>query len=163
MLLAAFLTMSINLWAETISFDASTHVTASTTGTGYVAGPSELTLNGSTWTATGYRTVANTSVIIGSGGANYLQTPELNGNISSIEVTWSGNTSHYLALQTTSGTELEAKSNPSTATSATFTISEGNYTQLRLVGRRSTGTSNAAATITAITVTYSSSAKYTDD
>jgi len=109
---------------------------------------------GNKWHATGYGVTANTAVIIGKGGANYLETPAFSGNISSIEVTWSGNANYYLALQTTDGTELEAKSNPaSPGATETFTVS-GEYTQLRLVGRRSSGTSNAQATISKVVVTY---------
>ena len=109
-----------------------------------------------TWKATGYGVTANTNIIIGKGGANYLETPNFSGNISSIAVTWSGNTSYYLALQTTNGTELDAHQNPSSATEYTFKVS-GDYKQLRLVGRRNRGTSNAAATITKVVVTYGSS------
>ena len=112
--------------------------------------------DGNEWKVAGYGATKETNVVIGKGGANYLETPNFSGNISSIKVTWSGNTSYYLALQTTNGTELEAKNNPSTATEATFTVS-GSYKQLRLVGRRSSGTSNAAATITKVVVTYGSS------
>ncbi len=109
---------------------------------------------GNKWHATGYGVTANTAVIIGKGGANYLETPAFSGNISSIEVTWFGNANYYLALQTTDGTELEAKSNTaSPGATETFTVS-GEYTQLRLVGRRSSGTSNAQATISKVVVTY---------
>lgn len=109
---------------------------------------------GNKWHATGYGVTENTAVVIGKGGANYLETPNFSGNISSISVTWSGNANYYLALQTTSGTELDAKSNVAAGTTATFSVS-GSYTQLRLVGRRSSGNSNAAATISKVVVTYS--------
>lgn len=140
-------------WADTVTFDATTDITSAAQS--YQT--TELTINakdGSTWKANGYGATANSNIIIGKGGANYLETPKVNGTITSVAVTWSGNTSYYLALQTTSGTELEAKSNPSSLTTETFTISSGSYDQLRLVGRRSSGTSNAAATITKVVVTY---------
>ena len=152
LLLCALMAGSGSVWADKVTFDATTDVTANaqsyqTTEKTYTAS------DGSEWIANGYGATAKTNIIIGKGGANYLKTPEVNGTITSVAVTWSGNTSYYLALQTTSGTELEAKSNPSTATEQTFTVS-GEYSQLRLVGRRSSGTSNAAATITKVVVTY---------
>ena len=142
-------------WADTVTFDATTDVTTGaqsyqTTEKTYTA------TDGSKWKANGYGATANTSLVIGKGGANYLETPAVNGTITSVAVTWSGNASYYLALQTTSGTELEAKSNPSSSSTETFTVS-GSYSQLRLVGRRSSGTSNAAATITRVVVTYTAS------
>jgi hypothetical protein len=138
---------------STVTFDATTDITANAQN--YQT--TELIISaadGSTWKASGYGATANTNIVIGKGGANYLETPMVSGNITSVIVTWSGNTSYYLALQTTGGTELEAKKNPSSSSTATFNVS-GTYSQLRLVGRRSSGTSNAAATITKVIVTYS--------
>ena len=153
--LLTFLAVPMGMWGQsTVTFDASTDITANAQS--YQT--TELTINAadrSTWKATGYGATANTNIIIGKGGANYLRTPVVDGTISSVAVTWSGNTSYYLALQTTTGTELEAKQNPSTSTTKTFNVS-GEYSQLQLVGRRSSGTSNAAATITKVVVTYTS-------
>lgn len=157
--LALLLVMLVGVssaWADTVTFDATKDVTANaqsyqTTEVSYTA------TDGSVWKANGYGATANTNLVIGKGGANYLETPNVNGTITSVAVTWSGNTSYYLALQTTDGkTELEAKSNPSSSTTETFTVS-GTYSQLRLVGRRSSGTNNAAATITKVVVTYTPS------
>ena len=142
-------------WADVVTFDATTDITANAQS--YVT--TELTINandGSTWKANGYGATASANIVIGKGGANYLETPQVNGTITSVAVTWSGNANYYLALQTTSGTELEAKSNVAAGTTATFTVS-GSYSQLRLVGRRSSGSSNAAATITRVVVTYTPS------
>ena len=142
------------MWGATATLDASC---ITSNAQSYQNGPTTLKdKDGNEWKVAGYGATKETNVVIGKGGANYLETPNFSGNISSIKVTWSGNTSYYLALQTTNGTELEAKNNPSTATEATFTVS-GSYKQLRLVGRRSSGTSNAAATITKVVVTYGSS------
>ena len=153
LLLFALIVGSSSVWGQTtVTFDATTDITANAQS--YQS--TELTINaadGSTWKANGYGATANTNIIIGKGGANYLETPNVNGTITSVAVTWSGNTSYYLALQTTTGTELGAKSNPSESTTETFTVS-GSYSQLRLVGRRASGTSNAAATITKVVVTY---------
>ena len=151
-LLLVMLVGAGSAWADTVTFDATTDVKANassyqTTEVSYTA------TDGSVWKANGYGATANTSLVIGKGGANYLETPNVNGTITSVAVTWSGNTSYYLALQTTEGTELEAKSNSSSFTTETFTVS-GTYSQLRLVGRRQSGTSNAAATITKVVVTY---------
>ena len=140
-----------NAWGATATIQGNCW---GTTAQSYQDGPKNFTdEQGNTWTATGYGVTANTAVIIGKGGANYLETPEFEGNITSIKVTWSGITSYYLALKTVSGTELEAKQNPSTATEATFTIT-GSHKQLRLVGRRLSDTKNAAATITKVVVNY---------
>lgn len=146
-----------NARADVVTFSASTDITANAQS--YQT--DVLTINaddGSTWKATGYGATANTNIVIGKGGANYLETPSVNGNIISVAVTWSGNTKYYLSLQTTSGTVIEDKSNPSTSSTKTFTISSGSYSQLRLVGRRSSSDNgNAAATITSVVVTYTPS------
>ena len=145
-------------WADgTLTFDATTAVTANVQS--YQAGPATYVVDGYTWTVAGYGATAYTQIVIGKGGANYLETPVVPAGttINSVTVTWSGNTSYYLALQTTSGTELEAKANPSSASTESFTVASGDYTQLRLVGRRNSGTNNAAATITRVVVSYKSS------
>lgn len=117
-----------------------------------------FTDNGSnTWTAGGY-IVSSDRLAIGKGGANFLQTPDFGDNeIKSITVTWYGNTDFYLALQTTDGTELEAIKNPindsSNPATRTFTVSSG-YAQLKLVGRRESGTSNARSTISSVVLVY---------
>lgn len=152
LLLCALMVGSMNGWADVVTFDATKDVAENaasyqTTEKTYTA------TDGSTWKANGYGSTANTSLVIGKGGANYLLTPNVSGNISSVAVTWSGNASYYLALQTTDGTELEAKSNSSSSTTKTFLVT-GSYSQLKLVGRRASGTSNAAATITKVVVTY---------
>ena len=137
-------------WADVVTFDATKDISADASS--YQS--SELTISagdGSTWKANGYGATNKKNIIIGKGGANYLETPNVSGTITSVAVTWSGNANYYLALQTTSGTELEAKSNPSSSSTQTFVVS-GSYSQLRLVGRRSSGTSNAAATITKVVV-----------
>lgn len=157
LLLLCALIVGSNAWADTVTFDATTDVTEGaqsyqTTDKTYTSDA-----DGSEWIANGYGATAYTCLVIGKGGANYLKTPVVDGTISSVAVTWSGNTSYYLALQTTEGEELEAKQNPSTSTEETFTISSGSYSQLQLVGRRATGTSNAAATITQVVVTYTPS------
>lgn len=152
MLVAILCAGFTSAWGDTVTFDATTDVTEAAQS--YQSTEKTYTAtDGSEWKANGYGATANTSLVIGKGGANYLQTPNVNGTITSVDVTWSGNSSYYLALQTTAGTELGAIKNPSTSTTKTFTVS-GSYSQLRLVGRRSSGTSNAAATITKVVVTY---------
>ena len=155
-LLCALVAGSSNLWADTVTFDATKDVDADASS--YQTSEKTYTAtDGSTWKANGYGATKKTNLVIGKGGANYLLTPNVSGTISSVAVTWSGNTSYYLALQTADGkTELEAKSNPSSSSTETFSVS-GTYSQLRLVGRRSSGTSNAAATITKVVVTYTPS------
>ncbi|MBQ6432558.1 MAG: chitobiase/beta-hexosaminidase C-terminal domain-containing protein [Bacteroidaceae bacterium] len=162
LLLAAItlLTGATSVWGETVTFDATTDVT-NDSHTSYTTTVETFNCNdGSTWTATGFQETKNTDIGIGKGGANYLQTPIVNGTITSVAVTWSGNTSYYLALQTTDGTELEAKQNSSTSTTQTFTVS-GSYNQLRLVARRNSGTSNALAKISKVVVTYSTGGSVT--
>ena len=151
-----------DVWGATGSYSLSGTQFGNSNVSAYSTNVTNLTgSSSSTWTVTGYGVDATNHILtIGKGGANYLQTPSCPDNITSVVVTWSGNTSYYLALQTTAGVELEAKSNPSTSTEATFTVS-GNYTQLRLVGRRSEGSSNAAAAITSVTVNYGSAEPHT--
>ena len=156
--IAAILMMAqpTKAWADVVTFDASKDVTGSTNTNSYTTGPTTFNCDdGSTWKAAGYQQTQYTWIGPGKGGANYLETPSVNGTISSVTVTWSGNESYYLALQTTSGTELEAKSNPSSSSTATYTVS-GTYSQLRLVGRRS-ASGNALAKIEKVVVTYTPS------
>lgn len=148
-------------WGDEVTFDATVDVTENAAS--YQTTEKAFTASdGSVWKANGYGATANTNIIIGKGGANYLETPEVNGVISSVTVTWSGNTSYYLALQTTSGTELAAEKNTSDPQTKTFNV-EGSYSQLRLVGRRSSGTSNAAATITKVVVSYTTTSLIDND
>ena len=155
LLLCALVVGSTSVWADTVTFDATKDVDEDAQSY-QTAEKTYTATDGSTWKANGYGATKNTNLVIGKGGANYLLLPNVSGNISSVAVTWSGNTSYYLALQTTDGTELEAKSNPSTSTTETFSVT-GSYSQLKLVGRRASGTSNAAATITKVVVTYTAS------
>ena len=155
LLLFALVVGSTCAWGDTVTFDATKDVDADASP--YQATEKSYTAtDGSTWKANGYGATKETCLTIGKGGANYLLTPDVAGTISSVAVTWYGNDNYYLALQTTTGTELEAKSNPSTETTQTFSVT-GSYSQLKLVGRRASGTSNAAATITKVVVTYTPS------
>ena len=145
------------MWGETVTLDS---FGSATDGSGYHDGGNFTDDGSKTWTANGYKVSSSGLLVIGKGGANYLQTPNFGDNeIKSITVTWYGNTDYYLALQTTDGTELEAIKNPSNASDSpateTFTVS-GGYSQLRLVGRRESGTDNAAATISSVVVEYGS-------
>lgn len=157
LMLLVFMMPTMVGWGQsTVTFDASKDVT-NKTHTSYTNVLTTFNCDdGSTWKAIGFQETQYTWIGPGKGGANYLETPEVNGTISSVAVTWSGNTSHYLALQTTSGTELDAKSNPSSSSTETFNVS-GTYSQLRLVGRRASGTDNALAKIEKVVVTYTTS------
>ena len=149
--------ISASAWADSVTFDATEDV--SETESSYQTSVKTYTASdGSEWKATGYGSTAGVCIVIGKGGANYLETPQVSGDITSVEVTWSGNANYYLALQTTIGTELSALQNPSSSQTQTFTVT-GSYRQLRLVGRRNSGTSNAAATITKVVVNYSTSSE----
>ena len=147
--------------ADEVTFDATTDVTETVDGY-YSDVKSYEASDGSVWKATGHSLKKGDNITIGKGGANYLETPEVNGTITSITVTWKGNTKYYLALQTIEGVELNFKNNPSSTEykTETFTV-DGNYKQLRLVGRRSSGTDNAAAYIKKVVVTYAPAIPYT--
>lgn len=105
--------------------------------------------DGSTWEMTGYGST-DSNIQLGKGGANYITTPNCSGSISSIVVTCSS--SYYLAVAKTDGTEIEAKQ-PSDG-SITFDLSSYSHTQVKLIARRASGTSNAAVNITKIEVNY---------
>lgn len=158
MVLTVLFTVGVGqMWGETYELDATTHIVS--TVSNYSTTEATLTgTNNSQWKVKGYGSVANTSLTIGKGGANYLKTPTCSEDITSVTVTWTGNTSYYLALQTTSGNEIEAQKNQSSDFTYTFDVSGKGYKQLQLVGRRNSGTSNAAAVITKVVVEYGSSA-----
>lgn len=126
----------------------------------YQAKEKSFTANdGSVWLFNGYSVSAGTSFAIGKGGANYITTPSSSKNIKSITVNVKGNTSYYLTVKTSNGnTELLSTqyTNASEFYEYTFNLSSlsDKYTQVRLVSRRASGTSNAAGTFESITVTY---------
>lgn len=161
MLLLLLVTGVGGVKADAVTFDATTDVTETVNGY-YSDVRSYKALDGSVWKATGHSLKEGDNITIGKGGANYLETPEVNGTITSITVTWKGNTKYYLALQTIEGVELNFKNNPSSTEykTETFTV-DGNYKQLRLVGRRSSGTDNAAAIIQKVVVAYAPAIPYT--
>lgn len=106
--------------------------------------------SGGEWKVKGYGMVKGTSVTLGKGNANYLQTPNFSGNISKIKVTCSG--SYYLQITDNNGNVVCEQQKVSNSP-LTFNIS-GNYTQLKLFSKRQSSTSNAATTITEVVVTY---------
>ena len=113
--------------------------------------------DGSKWKINGYGATANTSFVIGKGGANYITTPNCPSKITSIVVTVKGNTSYYLTVKTSDGdTELLSHqyTNGNNFYEHTFDLSSYSFTQVRLVSRRASGTSNAAGTFESVTVNY---------
>lgn len=126
--------------------------------TAYTNGPDDYTAaDGGTWTFAGYSVSKGTSFGIGKGGANYLQTPNCASAISKIIVWDKGNTSYYLTVKTSDEkTELLSYQHESNSvyTKHVFDLSTYSYTQLRLVGRRASGTSNAAANFEQVIVIY---------
>ncbi|MBO5630464.1 MAG: Ig-like domain-containing protein [Aeriscardovia sp.] len=162
MLLLMLLTGVGGVKADEVTFDAKTDVTETVVNGYYSDVKSYEASDGSVWKATGHSLKQGDNITIGKGGANYLETPEVNGTITSITVTWKGNTKYYLALQTIEGVELNFKNNPSSTEykTETFTV-DGNYKQLRLVGRRNSGTENAAAIIQKVVVAYDPAIPYT--
>ena len=152
-----FLTIvGVGAKADEVTFDAEKDVTVNAINAYYSEVKTYDASDGSKWKATGHQLKEGEYICIGKGGANYLETPEVSGVISSVTVIWSGNASYFLALQTTSGTELEAKQNVSDGQTYTFNVI-GSYNQLRLVGRRASGTNNAAAYIQKVVVSYTPS------
>ena len=102
------------------------------------------------WKVKGYGMVKGTSVTLGKGNANYLQTPNFSGNISKIKVTCSG--SYYLQITDNNGNVVCEQQKVSNSP-LTYTVS-GSYSQLKLFSKRFESTSNAATTITEVVVTY---------
>ena len=141
------------MWADKITFDATTAVTANVGN--YSETEASFVIGSYTWKAKGYGTVANTSITIGKANANYIQTPTVPGKITSIDVTWTS--SYYLKVTDNDGNEVVAQvKGPSSSATTTFTIpTNSNYSQLKLFAKRQSSlTSNAPAIITKIEVTY---------
>lgn len=110
---------------------------------------SVVAADGATWKITGYGS-SDDNIQLGKGGANYILTPSSTAAIKSIEVECTS--SYYLAVANTSGTEITA-SQPSDG-KITFDLSASSETQVKLIARRASGTSNAAVYITKVTVNY---------
>ena len=153
MLLLAILLMGAGTaWADTITFDATTDVTTNVGN--YSTTEASFSTSGGTWKAVGYGTVANTSLTIGKGNANYLQTPVVSGDITTVKVTCSS--SYYLKVIDNDGNELAAQQKcPTSSSDLTFTIPSG-HKQVKLFAKRQSATSNAAVVITKVVVTYDS-------
>ena len=103
----------------------------------------------SVWKLKGYG-ASETRIQLGKGGDNFILTPECGSAISSITVDCTS--SYYLTVQNTDGEELIA-AQPEDGV-ITFDLSSYSYTQVKLVARRSSGTSNAAVYITKIQLNY---------
>jgi hypothetical protein len=83
-LLFAFVIGSGNMWADVVTFDASKDVT-NATHTSYTNVLTTFNCDdGSTWKAIGFQETQYTWIGPGQGGANYLETPEVNGTITSV-------------------------------------------------------------------------------
>lgn len=103
----------------------------------------------SVWKLKGYG-ASETQIQLGKGGDNYILTPACGSAISSISVDCTS--IYYLTVQNTDGEELIA-AQPDNGV-ITFDLSSYSYTQVKLVARRSSGTSNAAVYITKIQVNF---------
>lgn len=154
LLLCALIVGSLGAWGESITFNAATDVTKSVGN--YSTTEASFVVDGLTWKAIGYGTVANTSITLGKGNANYLQTPALTGDILSIKVTCSSASKYYLKVIANDGTEVVAQQQCSEDSGdLTFNVPSG-YRQLKLFAKRYSSTSNAPVTITKVVVTYAS-------
>lgn len=126
------------------------------TTSGYTSTETSITASdGSVWAIKGYlRNSTNQFIQLGKGGANYITTPVASAPITKITVTCGS--SYYLTVCTTDGTELMNKQpgggNTDYDNVVEFDLSSYSYTQVKIISRRSSGTSNAAVYIQSVVV-----------
>lgn len=126
------------------------------TTSGYTSSESSITASdGSVWAIKGYlRNSTNQFIQLGKGGANYITTPVASAPITKITVTCGS--SYYLTVCTTDGTELMNKQPGGGSADydnvVEFDLSSYSYTQVKIISRRSSGTSNAAVYIQSVVV-----------
>jgi len=126
------------------------------TTSGYTSSESSITASdGSVWAIKGYlRNSTNKFIQLGKGGANYITTPVASAPITKITVTCGS--SYYLTVCTTDGTELMNKQPGGGSADydnvVEFDLSSYSYTQVKIISRRNSGTSNAAVYIQSVVV-----------
>lgn len=178
MLLAAFLTMSINLWAESVtltSSDISGTPTASPWNAYSNTNQSITAEDESIWLFDGtmhsaYSGTPYSYLQLGQ-KSGLAHTPTVSGNISQIVITATGAASgRYLQIEDAEGNHIgdaKAVTQSSSTTPGTYTFSiTGSYSQLNIANHDGNGGysgSNNAINIYSIEVTYSSGITYTDD
>ena len=125
--------------------------------------------DGSKWVLNGYGIITTSPkhIQLGKASKNYIKTPTCTGNITEVSITFAKACSHYIAIWDMDGNIASSTiaSKPAANSTKTFTIS-GEHKQLQIIGTRtSDGTSitssNAAAYISSITITYETAASYT--
>ena len=132
------------LWSDTAISNSYTSTESSITAA-----------DGSKWAIKGYmRYSSNKYIQLGKGGANYITTPDMIEPITKITVTCGS--SYYLTVCTVDGKELMSEQpgggSSNYANVVEFDLSSYSYNQLKLISRRSSGTSNAAVYIDSIVV-----------
>lgn len=131
---------------------------AKTAGTGYTTEESSTTAaDGSSWTMKGYiKSDSKNYIQLGKGGANYIITPSSPNAIKKITVICGS--SYNLTVCSLDGNELFS-TKPGGGSSdyekeVVFDLSGSSYSQVKLISRKDTGTSNAAVYISSINVEY---------
>ena len=113
--------------------------------------------DGSSWTMKGYiKSESKDYIQLGKGGANYIITPSSPNAIKKITVICGS--SYNLTVCSLDGTELFSTKpgggSSDYAKEVVFDLSGSSYSQVKLIGRRDSGTSNAAVYISSINVEY---------
>ena len=125
--------------------------------------------DGSKWVLNGYGIITTSPkhIQLGKASKNYIKTPTCSGNITKVSITFAKACSYYVAIWDMDGNKASSTvaNKPTANSTTTFTIS-GEHKQLQVIATRTTDgtsitTSNAAAYISSITITYETAASYT--
>lgn len=125
--------------------------------------------DGSKWVLNGYGIITTSPkhIQLGKASKNYIKTPTCSGNITKVSITFAKACSYYVAIWDMDGNKASSTvaNKPAANSTTTFTIS-GEHKQLQVIATKTTdGTSitssNAAAYISSITITYETAASYT--
>lgn len=128
------------------------------TTTSYVTAESIIEANDkSEWALNGYiKSSSNNYIQLGKGGANYITTPSSPTAIKKITVVCGS--SYNLTICSLEGDELMSKKPGGGSNDydniVEFDLSSLSYSQVKIVSRRDSGTSNAAVYIDSVTVEY---------
>ena len=161
------LTVSANAWGATYTLDQASLTTSKSPY--QTSDYTHTATDGSKWVLNGYGIITTNPkhIQLGKASKNYIKTPTCTGNITEVSITFAKACSYYIAIWDMDGNIASSTiaSEPAANSTKTFTIS-GEHKQLQIIGTKTSNgtsitTSNAAAYISSITITYETAASYT--
>ena len=162
-ILTLLFTISVGqMWGATYTLDQNSLTTSK--GAYQTTDYTHTASDGSKWVLNGYGiiTTAPKHIQLGKASKNYIKTPSCSGKITNVSITFAKNCSYYIAVWDLNGNKVSntVASKPTANSTINFAIT-GEHKQLQIISTRTSNgtsitTSNAAAYIASITITYES-------